>query len=429
MSLEADIRRDANPTPTRFLLECGAFTPGFGLSLDNYNPFDASLKFLNTGTPKAELNPFDTSFRAPSSAVSTQPFQSVQQKQEIQGQQEQDASEKQRSFDRQAWADMLFSEDALPMPQMSPGLSPFSSSSSSTGTLSPPISFVPSGTVSLGQVQASPAAEAQSTQTHTYKVNPVYGNTTYSKAPHQRQREPSLPSAPLSIYDQDSVTAPTSASPERFYALDSKAQDKDFDDDDDGDFDQEMMERADEGGVGTAVSALDMQPTSESTTKTKDTKGTKNTKAAKTRKAVAAQNAPGSLTRTPSSSRKYKSRKRGSAEEEGPEKKRLKFLERNRMAAAKCREKKRLQTLKTISDADEITTRNQALHETLEELQEEVRRLKTQILCHRGCDCSVIKKFVETSFECNSLTSPTTHAPAPLSFQAQQMSVDQTQPF
>ncbi|KAF9945861.1 Cyclic AMP-dependent transcription factor ATF-7 [Mortierella alpina] len=431
MSLEADIRRDANPTPTRFLLECGAFTPGFGLSLDNYNPFDASLKFLNTGTPKAELNPFDTSFKAPSLAISTQAFQNTQQRQEKQEQQQQDASEKQRSFDRQAWADMLFSEDALPVPQMSPGLSPYSPSSSSTGSLSPPISSAPSNTVSLGQVQASPAAGAQSTQTLTYELNPVCGNPTISKAPYQREREPVLPSAPLPTFNQDSVATNASSSAESFYALESKSRGMDIGDADDDGSDQELNERADESGVDTAMSALDMQPTSESTTKTKDAaKGAKNTKATKTRKAAAAPNTPGSLTRTPSSSRKSKSRKRASAEEEGPEKKRLKFLERNRMAAAKCREKKRLQTLKTISDADEITARNQALHETLEELQEEVRRLKTQILCHRGCECSVIKKFVETSFECNSLTSPVTHAPASsFSFQAQQVPVNQMQPF
>ncbi|OAQ32295.1 hypothetical protein K457DRAFT_47785, partial [Linnemannia elongata AG-77] len=88
-----------------------------------------------------------------------------------------------------------------------------------------------------------------------------------------------------------------------------------------------------------------------------------------------------------------------SSEEESPEAKRQKFLERNRMAASKCREKKRLQTLKTIEDADVITARNQALHETLDELQEEVRTLKNLILCHRDCGCDVIQKFVQSSFK------------------------------
>ncbi|KAG0223591.1 hypothetical protein BGW42_005761 [Actinomortierella wolfii] len=86
-------------------------------------------------------------------------------------------------------------------------------------------------------------------------------------------------------------------------------------------------------------------------------------------------------------------------EEESPEVKRQRFLERNRLAASKCREKKRLQTLKTIADADAITLRNQELHEQLNDLQEQVRSLKTQILCHRDCGCDVIQKFVRSSFE------------------------------
>ncbi|KAG0098076.1 hypothetical protein BGZ93_001224 [Podila epicladia] len=90
-------------------------------------------------------------------------------------------------------------------------------------------------------------------------------------------------------------------------------------------------------------------------------------------------------------------RKQSGAEQLSPEAKRQRFLERNRLAAAKCREKKRLQTLKTITDADEITAKNQALHESLNELQEEVRMLKNQILCHRDCGCDVIQKFVKTS--------------------------------
>ncbi|KAG0333851.1 hypothetical protein BG005_005034, partial [Podila minutissima] len=44
-----------------------------------------------------------------------------------------------------------------------------------------------------------------------------------------------------------------------------------------------------------------------------------------------------------------------------PEAKRQRLLERNQLAAAKFRGKKRLQTLKTIMDADEIIAKNQAL--------------------------------------------------------------------
>ncbi|KAG0025225.1 hypothetical protein BGZ82_010143, partial [Podila clonocystis] len=98
-------------------------------------------------------------------------------------------------------------------------------------------------------------------------------------------------------------------------------------------------------------------------------------------------------------------RKQSGAEQLTPEAKRQRFLERNRLAAAKCREKKRLQTLKTITDADGITARNQALHESLNELQEEVRMLKNQILCHRDCGCDVIQKFVKTSLTVPSSSS------------------------
>jgi len=101
--------------------------------------------------------------------------------------------------------------------------------------------------------------------------------------------------------------------------------------------------------------------------------------------------------------------KKQSVEEESPEVKRQRFLERNRLAASKCREKKRLQTLKTIADADTITLRNQELHDQLSDLQEQVRSLKTQILCHRDCGCDVIQKFVRSTFE-HGMPSPSSSA-------------------
>ncbi|KAG0345002.1 hypothetical protein BG005_001523 [Podila minutissima] len=78
-----------------------------------------------------------------------------------------------------------------------------------------------------------------------------------------------------------------------------------------------------------------------------------------------------------------------------PEAKHQRLLERKRLTAAKSREKKRLQNLKTITDADEIIAKNQALHKSLDELQEEVRMLKNQILCHRdyGCDIDATERL------------------------------------
>ncbi|KAG0345003.1 hypothetical protein BG005_001524 [Podila minutissima] len=78
-----------------------------------------------------------------------------------------------------------------------------------------------------------------------------------------------------------------------------------------------------------------------------------------------------------------------------PEAKHQRLLERNRLTAAKSRGKKRLQTLKTIMDADEVIAKNQALRKSLDELQAEVRMLKNQILCHRDYGCDVIQTFCQ----------------------------------
>ncbi|KAI8605958.1 hypothetical protein EDD21DRAFT_362311 [Dissophora ornata] len=147
----------------------------------------------------------------------------------------------------------------------------------------------------------------------------------------------------------------------------------------------------------------------------KKAKATKTAKEKKSKKE--APSATAGPAKAISDSRKTKgaATKRGrtsSSPKESSEVKRQKFLERNRMAASKCREKKRLQTLKTISDADEITARNQALHETLDQLQEEVWRLKNQILCHRNCGCDVIQKFVQSSFDYNAPPAPSFAVPA-----------------
>jgi len=157
--------------------------------------------------------------------------------------------------------------------------------------------------------------------------------------------------------------------------------------------------------------------TSPQSTKSSSTsKGKKSgTSASRKQKSTAAAKKSSRELSTSSKSSSVQSRKHSSSNEEtldaeSPEVKRHKFLERNRMAASKCREKKRLQTLKTIADADAITARNQALHESLDELQEEVRALKNQILCHRDCGCDVIQKFVQCSFGTSSFPSGTSAA-------------------
>ncbi|KAF9897396.1 hypothetical protein BX616_005671 [Lobosporangium transversale] len=394
MSIETDIRRDANPTPTRFLLECGAFTPGFGLSLENYNPFDASMKIFNTGTPKAELNPFDSSFVVPSS-LNNKPGML------------QSDNQKNNHTERHSWGN-TFDDAAMPMPQMSPGLSPSSSSASSSP--SPPIQSPPPQTISLSDFHVSMPFDHDS-RTFTYDhpiFEPLPQKKQYSSVP--RYEYPSRASSSSPIREtlapneilNDHQTVP-------------QAETRLFEDEDGGNYSERShdVEEHDEHDqeLGAAMSALDMRRYSvmsdiqQSVVEESSIAQNKTSKAlraaSKAKKSSPTAAADGGNARKAKSTA-TKSRKRSSMEEESPELKRQRFLERNRMAASKCREKKRLQTLKTISDADEITARNQALHETLDQLQEEVRRLKNQILCHRDCGCDVIQKFVRTSLDFSS---------------------------
>ncbi|KAG0332809.1 Cyclic AMP-dependent transcription factor ATF-7 [Podila horticola] len=355
--LRTDIRRDANPTPTRFLLECGAFTPGFGLNLDSsFNPFDASYKFLNTETPKAELNPFDTSFRAPS-IVSIASSSSNNN----------NSTSKDKSLEfldmDHSWPDAMF--DAEKMTSHAPGFSPsYSSSSSFSASPSPQLPSPPINPALL-QVSFSPAGVPSETHSNTH---PVYENSiqntvlepvvTFHK--HFALSDDKSSEA-IERTTYDSIDHRMNTEENDFMGSPREPMDQD---EEDAEYSEEPF-------------AKEFAPTPKKATATKSPKGIKSPDTPRARSKGAA-------------SRKRKT------EQLSPEAKRQRFLERNRKAASKCREKKRLQTLQIINDADMITARNQELHESLAELEEEVRRLKNQILGHRDCGCDVIQKFVES---------------------------------
>ncbi|RUP48047.1 hypothetical protein BC936DRAFT_145022, partial [Jimgerdemannia flammicorona] len=100
-----------------------------------------------------------------------------------------------------------------------------------------------------------------------------------------------------------------------------------------------------------------------------------------------------------SSSGSYDNKKRRNSDDndDDSEEKRRRFLERNRMAASKCRQKKKAWMQELESRSDEITNRNKALHMLVANLKEEVLMLKDQLLAHRGCGCNVIQQYVRTS--------------------------------
>ncbi|KAJ3095477.1 hypothetical protein HDU97_006899 [Phlyctochytrium planicorne] len=106
-----------------------------------------------------------------------------------------------------------------------------------------------------------------------------------------------------------------------------------------------------------------------------------------------------------------KKRKRDPTSEEGDndEEKRKKFLERNRVAASKCRQKKKLWMQELEQKSTELSERNKELIATVGQLKEEVLLLKNQLLLHRKCRCNVIQNFIQSP-QFNEYTKTEHHA-------------------
>ncbi|KAJ1939805.1 hypothetical protein FBU59_004000 [Linderina macrospora] len=85
--------------------------------------------------------------------------------------------------------------------------------------------------------------------------------------------------------------------------------------------------------------------------------------------------------------------------------KRRKFLERNRVAASKCRQKKKMWIKELERRAEDATMQNRTLHLAVAQLKEEVIILKTQLLAHRNCGCNAIQQYLQA--DCGD---PLTHA-------------------
>ncbi|RIA95014.1 hypothetical protein C1645_758603 [Glomus cerebriforme] len=83
--------------------------------------------------------------------------------------------------------------------------------------------------------------------------------------------------------------------------------------------------------------------------------------------------------------------------DETPEEKRARLLERNRIAAAKCRQKKKQAQETLQQQASDLTQKNTTMHSLVNELREEALKLKNQLLAHSTCNCNVIQEYVRTS--------------------------------
>ncbi|GJJ76594.1 hypothetical protein EMPS_08953 [Entomortierella parvispora] len=445
MSLEADIRSDTNLTPTRFLLECGELTPSMSLTFDQpFNPFEASYKFLNPGTPKTESDFFSDYKARPDSIMELADSHSPS------SQQQNLASEL-----HHLWSDMVSDEACMPLRQMSSEMSsssslstyPASSSSYSSSSSTPPLS----SSSARSSISEHSRSRMQS-MTSDY-MSPISYSTSYPHT-HEFTLDTFAASATKYYSDQELPSlAPDSPTPDSLVPSDTFQPGFDmtkynqtalYDRSAVGDkYDQEMSDQHDSGmdvdsnesqdeddmsskgrsesrdpipretapttrstrsGAAAAKKSKTQKASKPSRTKKSSSKTEKSSRGQSSRAAAgrSSSSSSKSTTKSPRLNRKHSS----PDEEESQEVKRQRFLERNRMAASKCREKKRQQTLKTISDADEITARNHALHKSLDELQEEVRSLKNQILCHRDCGCDVIQKFVQTTMGGGSTKFP-----------------------
>lgn len=83
--------------------------------------------------------------------------------------------------------------------------------------------------------------------------------------------------------------------------------------------------------------------------------------------------------------------------DESPEDKRSRLLERNRIAAAKCRQKKKQAQESLQQQASDLTQKNTTMHSLVNDLREEALKLKNQLLAHSTCNCNVIQEYVRTS--------------------------------
>ena len=100
----------------------------------------------------------------------------------------------------------------------------------------------------------------------------------------------------------------------------------------------------------------------------------------------------------PKRTRKYSSRRSINTNEPiKPENvKRSKFLERNRVAASKCRQKKKEWTQNLESRARELQKDNSQLRMIVESYRQEVLFLKGELLKHSQCECESIQAFIKS---------------------------------
>ncbi|NWI84841.1 ATF7 factor, partial [Pitta sordida] len=84
--------------------------------------------------------------------------------------------------------------------------------------------------------------------------------------------------------------------------------------------------------------------------------------------------------------------RRRRAVDEDPDERRQRFLERNRAAASRCRQKRKLWVSSLEKKAEELTTQNIQLSNEVTLLRNEVAQLKQLLLAHKDCPVTALQK-------------------------------------
>ncbi|XP_072023457.1 uncharacterized protein [Amphiura filiformis] len=85
-------------------------------------------------------------------------------------------------------------------------------------------------------------------------------------------------------------------------------------------------------------------------------------------------------------------RRRRSSDDDGGDGKRQRFLERNRAAATRCRNKRKQWITNLESKADELNTTNVKLQNEVTTLRNEVAQLKQLLLAHKDCPVTLMQR-------------------------------------
>uniref|UniRef100_A0A4W3HKM2 Cyclic AMP-dependent transcription factor ATF-7 n=1 Tax=Callorhinchus milii TaxID=7868 RepID=A0A4W3HKM2_CALMI len=100
--------------------------------------------------------------------------------------------------------------------------------------------------------------------------------------------------------------------------------------------------------------------------------------------------------------------------EEDPDERRRRFLERNRAAASRCRQKRKVWVLSLEKKAEELTHMNVQLQNEVTILRNEVAQLKQLLLAHKDCPVTTLQKKTHEYISNPKESSEATGSPAPV---------------